>query len=94
MDIPINLLRGKQFWAGVVASVIALVLVVEGVPNLLRSRIAYKKMGSYYQLRTDRDSLGGGGGGGSRVQVMGYLGTADTSEYSDERKMAAMPQWI
>jgi cell division protein FtsL len=87
MDIPINLLRGKQFWAGVVASVIALVLVVEGVPNLLRSRIAYKKMGSYYQLRTDRDSLGGGGGGGSRVQVMGYLGTADTSEYSDERKM-------
>jgi len=87
MDIPITLLRGKQFWAGVAASVIAVLLIVEGVPNLLRSTIAYKKTGSYYELRTDRDSVGGGGGGRERVQVMGYLGTAGSSGYDDERKM-------
>ena len=87
METLITLLRGKQFWAGVAASVIAVLLVVEGVPNLLRSRVASKKTGSYYGLRTDRDSVAGGGGGGEGVQLMGYLGTAGSSGYDDERKM-------
>ena len=87
MDIPITILRGKQFWAGVAASVIAVLLVVEGVPNLLRSRIASKRAGSYYELRTERDSIAGGGGGRDRVQLMGYLGATAGSGYDDERKM-------
>lgn len=81
------LIRGKQFWAGVAASVIAVLLIVEGVPNLLRSTIAYKKAGSYYELRAERDAVAGGGGGGGRVQVMGYLGAVGSSGYSEERKM-------
>jgi len=80
------LIRGRQFWAGVAASLIALLLVVEGVPNLLRSRIAAQKMGSYYQMRTDRMSVGGGGGGGDRVQAISYLGIEPSSGYDDERK--------
>lgn len=86
MDIPITLLRGKQFWAGVAASVIAVLLIVEGVPILFRPRVASKKAGSYYELRTDKDFVAGGGGGES-VQLMGYLGTAASSGYDAEPKM-------
>ena len=60
---------------------------MESVPNLLRSRVAYKKTGSYYQMRTDRDSLAGGGGGGSNVQMMNYLSMDASAGYDDERKM-------
>jgi len=78
---------GKQFWAGVAASFIAVLLIAEGVPDLFRSRIAFHKMGSYYQMRTDKEVVAGGGGGGDNAQVMTYLSTAQSSGYNNERKM-------
>lgn len=66
---------------------VAVLLVVDAIPNLLRSRIASQKMGSYYQMRTDRESVAGGGHGGDTVQVMNYLGAAESPGYEDARKM-------
>jgi cell division protein FtsL len=81
------LVRGREFWAGVAVTGVAVLLVVEAVPNLHRSRIASQKMGSYYQMRTDRESVAGGGGGGDNLQVMNYLGAAESPGYDDARKM-------
>jgi len=83
MGTQLNLVRNRQFWAGVGLTLIATILVALGIPNLLRSRAAsntWNRMSSVSMLVEERADMAGGGGGGDRAQAMGYGESADSDE--------------
>jgi hypothetical protein len=85
MDLPINLLQSKQFWAGVGAAVVVALAVSLGMPShLYFAKRAPARLGA--SLENNYLSIGGGGGR-DRVQAVGYLSSDESPAYDDERKM-------
>jgi len=59
MNPQLNFVANRQFWAGVLATIVVGILVALGVPNLMRSRMAlYNTEGGDYQIDTRLDPLG------------------------------------
>jgi len=59
MNPQLNFVANRQFWAGVLATIVVGILVALGVPNLMRSRMAlYNTEGGDYQIDTRLDPPG------------------------------------
>ena len=85
MNTPGELVSNRQFWTGVGATVVVGILVMMGVPNLMRSRLSlYEAKRVAYPAQTRMEGYAGGGGGGDEDKFA--MGVSLVASESD-RKM-------
>jgi len=83
MNAQLSFVANRQFWAGVLATIVVGILVALGVPNLMRTRMAlYNTEGRDHQIGTRLEEARGGAGYTDNLMMVASL-----SGTEQERKM-------
>ena len=86
MNVRLNFMPNRQFWAGVGRTVLATIVVALGTPHLLRSTgSSFVASRNSYRVKSVPLASLAGGGGGDRLQAVNYLAPEGGSD--DARKM-------
>jgi cell division protein FtsL len=86
VNVRLNFMPNRQFWAGVGLTVLATIVVALGTPHLLRSTgSSFVASRNSYRVKSVPLASLAGGGGGDRLQAVNYLAPGGGSD--DARKM-------